>query len=235
MPDLTRQPVQPSKTLAAFTARKEILTALAESQAKEHAFYSSAAAAVGKHMQALCQAWIDLLLNQVLHGGSGTIGRFSIATGIPCNQLNAWCTAQIAHDLAEADHANAKKLLANAEQDRTKFAGTLWGAKKGCEQQYAAADKIVKKTKTELGRQEKHAVETARTLDAVSEALLRECVRKSAVVSASTEFGLDIGRVLSAMQAEAQAMEQQHNQAQQNLLANVASTMTALRSHYQKP
>jgi hypothetical protein len=235
MPQQDTRPEQQIKSQATFAARKEILTALVEAQSKEHALYRDVAVSVGKHVTALCEAWISLLLNNARHSGPDIIGRLSTAAGIGCEQLNAWRNAQSAHDHAEIKLSNAKKALATAKLERSKFAGVLWGAKDGCALEYAAADTIVEKAKKELDHHERQTVDAARTLDALSENLLRNCIQQSAVVSTSAEFGAGILAVLDAMQAEALGLEQRHNQAQQELLAKIADSLSTLHGHYQKP
>jgi hypothetical protein len=223
---------QQTQSQATFVARKEILRALSEAQAKEHVLYGDVARSVGTHMKALCQAWIDLLLNDVRHSGPDKVGRLSTAAGIPYEQLDAWCSAQRAYDQAEIQLSDAQKALAAAKLERSKFAGILWGAKDGCALQYAAADTNVEKTKKELDRQERQAVEATRTLDALSEKLLRNCIKQSALVATSTEFGLVVGGVLDAMQAEARSLGKEHDQAQRELLAKIADSLNALNRHY---
>jgi hypothetical protein len=191
------------------------------------------AASTNEHTKSLCQIWIALLLHQVQHGEPTVIDRFSAATGIPRDQLNAWRRAQLAHDEAETGVANAKKAFAEAERVRSEFASMLWGAKSGCELQFAAADKDLEQAKAKIEYKERQTVEAARTLDTVSETLLRACVEQSLVVSASAEFGSDIGRVRRNFLAETQTLQQEHKLAQQKLLTTIADALNMLRSRYQ--
>jgi hypothetical protein len=102
------EPQHQTKQSETFAARKAVLEALIESQAKEHAYYAAVAEAVGKHMQALCTAWSRLLISQVRDGAVAIADRFSLATGIQSDQLSAWRNAHRACAHAEAELASAQ-------------------------------------------------------------------------------------------------------------------------------
>jgi hypothetical protein len=232
MPIQTIEPRHHTVQSETFASRKAILAALTASQAKEHAYYAAAADTVGKHMRDLCTEWTAILRNQILGGTAAVLDRFSRTSGIRLDQLHAWRAAHRGYEHAQAEQIDAQNELAAAEQTRSQFAGRLWGAKKGFEQEYAARDDIVKRAKVNLEHERTTVDKAERTLDALSEALLRDCVGKSAVVSASPEFGLEIGRILRAMQTQGQTLERQHNEDQLKLLESAGSALRALVHHY---
>jgi translation initiation factor IF-2 len=74
--------------------------------------------------------------------------------------------------------------------------------------------------------------EAEQLLDVLSEKLLRDCVRKSAIVSTSAEFGPDIAHILRAMRTEAETSEQKHNENQRTLLGNAARVFSSMAALY---
>ena len=234
MPNQKSEPQHHTLQSETFAARKTILLALTESQAKEHAYYAATAESVRKHMQALCSAWIALLLGRIRGGAQQMDDRFLSATGIGWDQMNAWRVTHRAHECAQTELNAAQNELAAAEKTRSGFSGVLWGAKKGFEKEYAERDNIVQKAKTNLEHERTRVVAAERALDLSSEDLLRYCIGRSALVSASAEFGVDIARVLRSMQAEGQALKQKHDDEQRQLLGTADHAFSCLTGHYRK-
>jgi len=217
-----------------FAARQTVRLAMAMSQEKEHAFFTAAADAVGRNMKALCSAWSTLLTTHALGDSLAMLHRFATATAIDANRLVAWRDAHRSLVAAEAELASAHRELAAAEETRSQFAGRLWGAKKGYEQEYAHRDGIVGKAKANI-QHERAMVSRAETiLDRLSEALLRDCIGQSATLSTSAEFGAEVANILRNMQAEATSMQQRHDAEQAALMESAAEAFISVAEHYRK-
>lgn len=217
----------------AFGLRKQVRDCLLSAQTTEHDYYKKIGEQVESTATHLCEFFSQMIQDQMPSWQETKLQLFSSSADIAIANLHDWCGA---YDRL----INAGKMLTSSEEtvkrrktELSNFSGTLWGAKKGMEAQFASASSTLQSAESShLATLDKFKIANAEAVKC-ARMVLEHCMSHAIKIAQCPIFGPDIKSFIAKAAQAASQSQRDHNHQQMRAIEDAQSALNALKFIYE--